>query len=132
MFKTERVLSLVSAIVGIVMFVIMLIVGLIVGAVGAMGVSYGVGGGGLVAMSVIAVILSLVSFILGFIGSSKLAKGDKGGGVMTLVAGGLALISCIVGFAAAFGFLLIPCIALYLTAGIMVLAKKPVAAPAAE
>ena len=124
MYKTEKVLSLVSAIIGIVMFVIMLLVG---GLFGAADLFFG-GGGGIAVWNILAIVLALVSFILGFIASSKLGKDNKSGGVMALVAGGLALISCIAGFILAFGFLQIPSIALYLTAGIMALAKKTAAA----
>ena len=118
-YKTEKVLSLVGAILGTVAFVVILIVGLIFGALGAMG-----GSGGLVASAIVSIIFALVSFILGFVATGKLKKGEKSGGIMALVAAGLALIACIVGFIFAAGWTLIASFALYLTAGIMVLAKK--------
>ena len=130
MYKTERVLSLVGAIIGAVAFFWMLIVGLIMGVLGAAAMMYGGGGAGLLVGAIIAVILSLVSFILGFVGSSKLKKEDKKGGVIAIVAGGLALIACIVGFIAAAGWFMIPSVVLYLIAGIMVMTKKAPAAPA--
>jgi uncharacterized membrane protein len=66
----------------------------------------------------------LVSFILGYVATGKLKKGEKSGGIMAIVAAALALVACIVGFIFAAGWTLIASFALYLTAGIMVLAKK--------
>jgi hypothetical protein len=122
-YKTEKVLSLVGAILGTVAFVVILIVGLIFGALGAVG-----GSGGLVAMAVVSIVFALVSFIFGYIATSKLKKGEKSGGIMAIVAAALALVACIVGFIFAAGWTLIASFALYLTAGIMVLAKKAVPA----
>lgn len=127
-YKTEKTLSLVGAIIGIVAFIVILIVGIFFGIVGALG-----GSGGLVASVTISVLLALVSLVLGFIASGKLKKGDKSGGKIAIVAGALALIACIVGFLFAAGWMLFPSIVLYLTAGIMVLAKKtPAEIPPAE
>ena len=127
-YKTEKVLSLDGAIIGAVAFVVILIVGLVFGALGAMG-----GSGGLVASAVVAIIFALVSFILGFVATGKLKKGEKSGGIIAIIAAVLALIACIVGFIFAAGWTLIASFALYLTAGIMVLAKKaPAQAPPTE
>ncbi len=121
-YKTERILCLVGAIIGAVSFVFMLIVGLVVSSFSGMFEL-----GGLIAMSIIAIIFALVSFILGFVATGKLKKGEKSGGIIAIVAAALAFVGCIVGFLPAAGYILIPCVALFLTAGIMVLAKKQIA-----
>ena len=131
-YKTEKTLSLVGAIIGSVAFVVMLIWGIAATFVGAAFLAYSGYGGGLIAAAIIAIILAAISVIFGFIATGKLKKGIKKGGIFAIIAAGLALIACIVGIVSAAGWMLFPSIALYLTAGIMVLAKKtPAEAPPA-